>query len=71
MHMVFRFDFLSADEAAITTAEKAPIGEDGALALYIDSSALMKVLGATVDFDTESRSLVVLDKSGEPIIPDT
>ncbi len=71
MHMVFRFDILSADGAATTTAEKAPFGDDDALALYVDSSALMKVLGATVDFDTESRSLVVLDKHGEPIIPDT
>ena len=85
MHMVFSFDFIDAKGVTARTvisgkagssgglmvgADKVAFAEDDSLALYIDSSALMKVLGATVDFDHEKSSLVILDADGNELSPE-
>ena len=81
MHMVFSFDFIHAEgvkehsvgggAGSLMGAEKVPFAEDGSLALYIDSTALMKVLGATVDYDQAKSSLVILNSDGEEVSPET
>ena len=72
LQMVFAFDFVSSeDDTNKGFADKVPFAEDDSLALYIDSSALMKVLGTTVDYDNFRSSLVVLNPEGEEVSPDT
>ena len=77
LHMVFSFDFLDPDwlnehesgtPGKFFPMKKVSFAEDESLALYIDSSALMKVLGTTVDYDASKSSLVILDSDGTEVI---
>ena len=81
MHMVFSFDFVDAqglsergvgeNVGGLVGTEMVPFTNDSSLALYIDSTALMKVLGATVDYDQTKSSLVILDPDGKEVSPET
>eukprot|EP00946_MAST-07B_sp_MAST-7B-sp1_P001857 g1857.t1 len=80
LHMVFSFDFLDPDwlnehesgtPGKFFPMEKVSFAEDESLALYIDSSALMKVLGTTVDYDASKSSLVILDSDGTEVSPES
>ena len=75
--MVFSFDFVDPDwlkereSGQVVPIEKVVFSEDESLALYIDSTALMKVLGATVDYDKSKSSLVILDPNGKEVSPES
>jgi len=68
MQMQFSFDFLTLEEAKESKDERIMFDEKQQMALHVDESALMKVLGSTVDFDD---GLKVLDKTGFELSPET
>jgi|TARA_B110000090_G_C13029028_1_gene311092 Fe-S cluster assembly iron-binding protein IscA len=68
MHMQFTFDFITQDERDNSKDEKVVYDEENQLFLHVDESALMKVLGSTVDYQD---GLKVLNKEGFELSPET
>lgn len=69
MHMQFEFEFLTKTDAEQSKNERVVFDDEKKLALHVDESALMKVLGSTIDFD--DQRLIVLDKQGFELSPET
>jgi len=82
--MVFSFDFVAEDEIASddegvsldVDAEGKPIPpgealEDGKPKLYVNGGAFLKVLGATVDIDLENVTLILYDREGNRMDPNS
>ena len=68
MYMQFAFDFLTPEDATLSKDERVVYDKENNLALHVDESALMKVLGSTVDFND---GLKVMDKQGFELSPET
>ena len=74
LQMVFSFNFLNQSEVEMVESrcppdEYATIFEDDFIhyKLYVHPNALMKVIGATVDVDTESMKFSLQDEEGLPL----
>jgi hypothetical protein len=74
--MVYSFDFLS--QSALEGLQSQGHGESVSLdahaeckdkVLYVDQTAFMKTLGATVDWDSVKEELFFVDKEGNRMDP--
>jgi Fe-S cluster assembly iron-binding protein IscA len=70
MHMQFSFDFITVEDAKISKEERVHFDKEKNLSLHVDESALMKVLGSTVDFELDG-GLKIMDKEGIELSPET
>ena len=71
LSMVYSFDFMGkadVDEAESRRPPDERLKLDSC-SVYIDPSALMKVMGATVDVDLDSFKVQLLDPEGHPLEP--